>query len=312
MFLPSQKPFRREIRDTGRYKDIKECLQQDETKIYLAFAIFLADILEEFLVGFQSGSPMVFVMYDGFEKLLYNLMATFMKQSAIMNRSTRLEARELGRVNLKNVTLQKTLNSCNPGARARRLISELESQKKDLTMLKTNLLLCLIDTTQYLQEHLPLESTFLRDARCLNTENKNMGSAFGRLAYMMCVVLKNTNNKQPDEFSDVIKRQYSHYQTVPFDRTAQVEEFWRKVDAYIDPEGRRWFAQLANLARNCLVVSHGNADAERGFSINKNMLHDRLSMNESTIVALRLVKQSIELHGGQVSSEKSRYHYFPN
>ena len=47
------------------------------------------------------------------------------------------------------------------------------------------------------------------------------------------------------------------------------------------------------------LVSHGNADPERGFSTNKHMLSVHgTSTDQKTIEALRLVKYYINLHGG--------------
>jgi len=46
-------------------------------------------------------------------------------------------------------------------------------------------------------------------------------------------------------------------------------------------------------------VSHGNAVAEHRFSVNTSVLSkDRTSLDETTIQALRLVKETIRLHGG--------------
>ena len=58
------------------------------------------------------------------------------------------------------------------------------------------------------------------------------------------------------------------------------------------------FPRLSRLAKASLTISHGNAVAERRFSVNTALLSkDRMSLDETTIQALRLVKETIRLHG---------------
>jgi hypothetical protein len=50
------------------------------------------------------------------------------------------------------------------------------------------------------------------------------------------------------------------------------------------------YKQMGLMTLICLTLSHGNANAERGFSINKFALENRSSLKESTIIAVRTVK----------------------
>ena len=63
--------------------------------------------------------------------------------------------------------------------------------------------------------------------------------------------------------------------------------------------GKKLFPHLCTLANCLLLLSHGNADPERGFSLNKYLLDTHgHSINEETIVAIRLVKDFISHNGG--------------
>ena len=58
------------------------------------------------------------------------------------------------------------------------------------------------------------------------------------------------------------------------------------------------FSHLSCLAKASLAISHGNAVAERGFSVNAAVLSKtRMSLDETTVQALRLVKETIRLYG---------------
>ena len=64
----------------------------------------------------------------------------------------------------------------------------------------------------------------------------------------------------------------------------------------MDETGCAMFPNLS-LANACLTISYGNAVAERGFSVNTALLtKDRLSLEETTIWAVRVVKEAIRLY----------------
>ena len=62
--------------------------------------------------------------------------------------------------------------------------------------------------------------------------------------------------------------------------------------------GGKKYQNLAYVAKAALTLSHSNAIPERGFSMNSALLRkDRLSLGEKTIVAERIVKDSIRVFG---------------
>ena len=81
--------------------------------------------------------------------------------------------------------------------------------------------------------------------------------------------------------------------------TRRIDDFWFELSERLDDNGKKKFPQLWTLVKCVMLVSHGNADPERGFSINKHMLqiHGN-SLGEETIVAIRLVKDHIVHCGG--------------
>ena len=67
----------------------------------------------------------------------------------------------------------------------------------------------------------------------------------------------------------------------------------------VDSEGNRKYKNLSLLCHCILTLPHGNAEPERGFSINKAILAVHgFSIKEDTLEALRLVKDFLILNGG--------------
>ena len=56
---------------------------------------------------------------------------------------------------------------------------------------------------------------------------------------------------------------------------------------------------LAEFVKCCLVLSHGNANLERGFSVNNALLvKKKTNLGEDTIRSLRIVKDLVKYNGG--------------
>ena len=80
--------------------------------------------------------------------------------------------------------------------------------------------------------------------------------------------------------------------------TADICTYCSNVSKITDVAGCKMFPHLSRLAKASLTISHRNAVVERGFSVNTAVLSkDRMSLDETTIQAVRLVKETIRLHG---------------
>jgi len=71
--------------------------------------------------------------------------------------------------------------------------------------------------------------------------------------------------------------------------------------------GCKMFRRLSRLAKVSLTISHGTAVAEHGFSVNTALLSkDRMLLDETTVQALRLVKETTRLHGSPIAVPVTR------
>ena len=79
----------------------------------------------------------------------------------------------------------------------------------------------------------------------------------------------------------------------------RIDHYWRNVAALCNEEGAPKYRKLTTLVNCILTLSHGNADPERGFSVNKQQLdlHGNTT-DEHTLEALRIVKDYLIRNGG--------------
>ena len=76
-FLPQQKNFKKEIKDNLRYKRISECLKSKFTVPYLSFVVFIIIDFENFLITFQSNTPIILLLHNKSVTLLKKLTTKF-------------------------------------------------------------------------------------------------------------------------------------------------------------------------------------------------------------------------------------------
>ncbi|GBL72498.1 hypothetical protein AVEN_115410-1 [Araneus ventricosus] len=85
-----------------------------------------------------------------------------------------------------------------------------------------------------------------------------------------------------------------------YKRTERVDKFWFDLlSTYPKPCN-----DTISLLKMIMILSHGNSNAERGFSINKECLWE--NMKEQTLIARRIVYDSIQANGGINNFEVSK------
>ena len=79
-----------------------------------------------------------------------------------------------------------------------------------------------------------------------------------------------------------------------------MDEYWVKICELLDENWNKKYSELWQLVKRVMMlISHGNTDPKRGFSINKHMLNIHgYSLGEDTIIAVRIVKDYIIKCGG--------------
>ena len=85
-FLPTTSSFKANVEKSKRYERICESLIVDSTLCYLSFVAYFASDFESFLTKFQSLKPLIHILYEEMETLLWNVMAKFVKSKYLTNK----------------------------------------------------------------------------------------------------------------------------------------------------------------------------------------------------------------------------------
>ncbi|CAF0847693.1 unnamed protein product [Adineta steineri] len=78
----------------------------------------------------------------------------------------------------------------------------------------------------------------------------------------------------------------------------EINFYWNNVLSIFRSSEHPKYPTLSKLIKNILIISHGDADVERGFSINQNILtEDRTLLSEKSINGLRTTYDVVEFLG---------------
>lgn len=93
-----------------------------------------------------------------------------------------------------------------------------------------------------------------------------------------------------EKYIDSDGKEHIQYQDIDF--------YWNKVLAIVRSDGHPKYPTMSKLIKNILIISHGNADVERGFSINNNILtEERTLLSDKSINGLRSTYDAVGFLG---------------
>lgn len=300
-YLPSCKVVK--VLNTERYKSIKGILKSDESRACLLFVIYLCSLVEDFLKLFQSSEPLCHLLYPAIGDMLFKIFSNFVTLNELNTKNgQRKTTYDLGNLDLKKARLL-AVEEINFGNDVRMELNDLAKGGKDISLLKTRFKKAYITLAQSLQNTLPFKSEILRYLQYLHPSLRNSPKALSSIRYLaekMCKVLINTDEVQISvaKQSDKIEFEFKVFQTktdIP-SIEQRVDVFWHSVGKMKDLQGNLTFSNLSKFAKSILVLAVANAQPERGFSENKQILHGRELLSEETLEALRLTKNAINLH----------------
>lgn len=144
---------------------------------------------------------------------------------------------------------------------------------------------------------LPLENKLLQNMKCLHPLFRLEQSSINCIKYLLAAV---PSVISPSNVSNVVD-EWIVYQSSSLDipsRTERIDVYWARIFEETDLSGNLRYKYLPILIKALLVLAHGNADCERGFSINKNLLTSRHSLCVASINGLRKIKSEVKKCGG--------------
>lgn len=283
--------------DTKTYATVKSALKCSELlEAKFVFFISVASEVQGFLMRFQAGKPMAPFLYEEMYLMLHSLMKRFIKNCVIENSS----AMKLMKVDVVQKCNLLPITDVNIGFAARRSLNESKASDTIKSNLKKECLSFLQKMTLKLIERNPLRFKLVRGISCLspNIIVASSSSCVQKIeialdSFVNCNQMTAvTADKVKSEFCKFIASPHVKKEMSEFKHESERLDFF--YSSLMDQNTN--YQNLFIFVKNVLIMSHGNATVESGFSINKAMLIE--NMQEKSVIALRTVYDAVSNAGG--------------
>lgn len=256
---------------------------------------------------------------------LTGLMGRFCKEKALTEANTILK---LIHFPLQDRSFHKDVHKTNLGFSAETCLNKLkltnQVSERQVLQLQTECKLFLITILQKLQEKAPVNHQIVRSVQCLDP--RCMASSKEACLVKMKRLLTHLvgSNHFEDSTCDEILREFGDFCSF-----AALQSSFRDFDPtihrvdtllYETMGNNKTFSKVWQVVKMMLVLSHGQASVERGFSINKEVAVE--NQKEKSLIAQRLIVGHIRSVGGvtnvpltkelliSVSGARQRYHSY--
>lgn len=285
----------------------------------------IAREIKPFLTLYQTDKPMLPFFSEDLFQLMKGLMGRFFKEEPMKEATTVLK---LLHIPLQDSSIHKDATKINLGFSAETCLKQLRSinkvSERQALELRMECKTFLIKLLEKLQNKAPVNQQLVRSMRCLDprymAESKEVC-----LAQMKRILhhLVGANHVEESVCDDIL-REFSEFCDFAALQAnfREFEPITDRVDTLLHSTmgANKAFSKVWHVVKMLLVLSHGQASVERGFSINKELIVE--NQKEASLVAQRLIVGHIRAVGGvtnvqltkelliSVSGARQRYHSY--
>lgn len=290
-YFGTQLPKRdQKIAQNDRCKRIMRCIKDSPliTLTQLNFLVHASIPFEKFLKRFQKEEPLIHVLHEEMCVLIRSLLGRFVKICEIGSKPIE----ELIQMKFPSSCLQLNNAELDVGSKTREVLDKIPSQMQ--TIILNGIRRFYHKATEYAVSKLPLTNTILRNCSCLSYHNIAepwSSASITLLAQSISLVpslnadlvshewkllqcehipkewffTENETMNDEESLSEEAGAKVSLHKS-PGRKVVRIDHFWAKIFALKSSSGEQKFPELERLVKALLVLPHGNADLERGFS----------------------------------------------
>ena len=272
----------------------------------LHFFSFVASILKPYLEKHQQNGPSVPYMYDDLKKLVKRLMTLVFRPAYVAEQQSSLL--DVNTADFDDETIQKSEVEC--GCAASQLLRTLKSTDQvTSTAIKKFHMDCKLFVFAVLRKvksRMLVGIPFLKRAACLNPAKlgelgkDRVVRHFTRLVqHLTCLkIVSNSEGDQSiEQYIDLLASSVSQLQFEKFETSQRLDDFYFHT---LNLETR--YPSLSRVVQVVFILHNGQADVERGFSLNKDVIST--NMGELTIKSRRMVKDHLRVNSLKVPEVK--------
>ena len=284
------------------FTTIREGVHDPLTPAKLQFFITVAKVLNPFLEKFQTNNPMMPFMRYEMENILKNLMTRFVKSTVLDEETSVSVLLKIDFFKEENLTNVKEIGV---GFAVKTVVKNLQKSEtikiSELQLLEFyhGCRIFLQSVVSKLVERCPLKYLMVRYLTALNPKDiakdqeaaqDNFDKLIGKLlsSKWLDTSLCDDASNQYRRLLTNVKRYHLDYFEDYSSTDSSLDSFWCQMVG-----GKEEYAVLWSVIQKMLILSHGQAAIERGFSVNKSV--STVNMGKDTLIAYRKVYDGVSL-----------------
>lgn len=256
----------------------------------LYFSKFICEMLEPFLIKFQAERPLAVFLHEQLVQMIHNLLRLFVKESVLQ----KTNSAQYVFFEIEKEEHHKSTEKIDIGIGAKSKVKSLHPSEQ--IKFRNNCRRFLIALTKKIFERSPLKYKMTKEISSLspNVIATSTSTAMNRMSSLLenLYDLKHLSATVADEakrqFEDLLKEDKFIAACKSYKWNDRLDTFFHK-----HASSRQ---ELWSVIQIVLILSHGNARIESGFSANKDILTPNLK--SETLEAHRLVYDAIRKAGG--------------
>lgn len=294
--LPNLCNFINEISKTNQlsstsFETVTRMVKDPFLPAKLQFFISFASDIEPFLKEFQSDVPLAPFLYDAVTCIIKTQMNKVVKPSVLQSVSD-IKCIKLHKENLlnsKNIDL---------GIATKSALRKMTTNPSELQIVqfKDDCRKCILKFISKMLERSPLKHPLTRAISCFDPEvASNLPISKKRMENLLTIllesgyILSSIVDRALNEYKDLCNSEVAVLQKYSR-QNERIDHFWNKL------LNEKKLHNLFHVMKIVTIFSHGNANVERGFSINKECLVE--NMKEELLTGRRYVFDHVTSIGG--------------
>lgn len=261
----------------------------------LHFALGVAKIVTPFLTEYQADKPLAFLLAKDLETVAKVLLTKFVKFS-VLSASTAVTS--LLKINVEDPSNHCALEKVDIGHTAEQILKDSKVSAKDSFAFKMQCKTFLVAMTKKILEKSPLRLTFVRglsslDPRQTCTKPEQCLAGIKKVLDAL-IVARMLHSHQRDsvlaEYAGMLQEEKHKLRL--FDKSVdRLDEFFAELLKFNSS-----YTELWKVVHLLLILSHGQATVERGFSVNRQVSVENLK--DASYIAQKIICDAVYKVGG--------------
>ncbi|XP_074658438.1 uncharacterized protein LOC141911339 isoform X1 [Tubulanus polymorphus] len=291
--IPTSKP----------YLYIKDLASSDMVLPRLHAYVSIAKTVTPFLTIYQTDRPMLPFLAEDIHNVLRLLMKRFIKSDIIREADTLTKLIKIDTKKESNYCVHSKIDiGFIAEAKVKELIAVGKASQRQFLDLRMNTRKFLISLVDKIIAKAPIQYSLVRNMVCLNPNELAANCDQSRAQFKRIISSLSSSNHIDDSDCDTVLNQMDEFiNSVVVKTKSDFVSFNKKTDRldtfyHKHMQCNSSFDKLWSVISNLLLLSHGQASVERGFSVNKQIEVENLA-NES-YEAQRMIVDHIRSVGG--------------